>query len=223
MVIKHDDLPMISGTASTSSAPAKRIGVKKIKESNTVLLVEESLLNEEWIAALRTQFLTIDESMPTKPSIESNSSNEDATSSGSSLQMIVDERRLRYKSLTTPLAGLIQWFKIPSFSDHKAWFYSDHLPHLYNMHVLLGNSVEFCKHALQAVDGVSFTEVDTWIERLIAKTRQHCFQSNEGEAPRIVLLFSDLDKQITKEQKKVTLCIKPSFNEQFLLHTYTSI
>lgn len=179
---------------------AKRPTTKKTKESDTILLVEESILDDEWSKALITNFLSLDEPMPSTTTITAS-----ASIPSISLQQVQpqDDRRLRFKSLITPMAGLFQWMKIPQNADHKDWFYPQHLPHIFNMHAIIANSEEFCRLSLDMIDEVAFPSLDSWIENLILKVKQHSFQPKSDEPPRIVLLFYDLDKQVTKVQKKV--------------------
>lgn len=167
-------------------------------------MVEESLLGEDWTAALTANFLAMDEPMTTS-SASSSSSTAAPSSGGRPAQgNTTTDRRLRFKSLITPFAGLFQWLKVPPNANHNDWIYNQHLPHLYNMHAILGNCEEFCRLALESTDDVSFPSLDKWIERLLDRLRQYSFRPKDGEKPRVVLILSDIDKQVTKLQKKVS-------------------
>lgn len=199
-----------SATTSSSGARAattKRTTTKKSRESDTILMVEESLLGEDWTTGLSTYFLSMDEPM-TSSSVSSSSSAAAAAASSSGGRPAQGntaiDRRLRFKTLITPFAGLFQWLKVPPNANHTDWIYNQHLPHLYNMHAILGNGEEFCRLALESTDDVSFPSLDKWIERLLDRLRQYSFRPKDGEKPRVVLILSDIDKQVTKLQKKVS-------------------
>lgn len=196
--------PSSSGSSSGARATTtKRTTAKKSRESDTILMVEESLLSEDWTAALTANFLAMDEPM-TSSSASSSSSTVAPSSGGRPAQgNTTTDRRLRFKSLITPFAGLFQWLKVPPNANHTDWIYNQHLPHLYNMHAILGNCEEFCRLALESTDDVSFPSLDKWIERLLDRLRQYSFRPKDGEKPRVVLILSDIDKQVTKLQKKV--------------------
>lgn len=169
-------------------------------------MVEESLLTDDWTAALTANFLTMEEPLPSN-STSSSSSSAAAPSTGSRSAQGSGpvDKRLRFKSLITPFAGLFQWLKVPANANHSDWIYNQHLPHLYNMHAILGNCEEFCRLSLESSDEVSFPSLDKWIERLLDRLRQYSFRPKEDEKPRVVLILSDIDKQVTKLQKKVSV------------------
>lgn len=183
-----------SGRDGSHAGRSRAAGHAKRKESDLKMIVEESLVDSTWLSALKENFLTENEAFPNVDGINFEPNGTENP----------DTRRFRYQLFVTPLAGLIQWTRVQNSVRRQDALYSDVLNTLNSVSVIAANSAELCRRALLSSDDVTFIEVDEYLQKMIQNFEKHCKRpSDDSNISRVILLFTDLEKQITKAQKKV--------------------
>lgn len=139
----------------------------------------------------------------------------------SSLQ---DSSQLSKKTIlfptTTPLPGLIQFLKYeddPSLLLEKV--YTDLTPILEPFSVLFLNSCEFCDRVIKTADGVSFPDLDSYVNNIKQKL-QNCMISDSqisNESNKLIFILMNVDKDALKLQRKVLIIFFVSLFHYYLL------
>ena len=165
----------------------RKSSINKNKLSCIEILIEESLIDTTWTNPLLENLLTEKEIFNPENGLRSDG----------------DPKRFRYKLVTTPMAGLIQWVKLPPSTNPSNWSYTDYQSYLQPISAVVINNEDFSNRAFQSVDDISFPSLDQYITTLLTKIKQYSSNPLSETIPKVTLLFIGLEKFSNKIQKKV--------------------
>lgn len=154
------------------------------KKSKLLMLVEESVITNEWNSVLANEFLCLS-----------------AVSSE-----VQAPKRFKYLSVTTPMAGLFQWIRSNSSQNYNQYEYLQLVHMMLPINVVITQNEDFCRRCLQPSTDIDnpFPAVDEYVEKLLAKLKQFSIDPTGPTIPKLSLILLEIDKFVSKTQKRLT-------------------
>lgn len=153
------------------------------KKSKLLMIVEESVVTNEWNSVLGNDFTCLSTNSTEIPA----------------------PKRFKYLNVTTPMAGLFQWIRADNSRNYNNYDYLELVPLMLPINVIITQNEDFCRRCLQPSNDIDnpFPAVDEYLEKLLTKLKQFSADPTGPTIPKLTLILLEIDKFASKAQKKL--------------------